>query len=161
MVHSRVFCTSGLSSLACHPAMFGPSAMSFRLGPDVIVYTAAPHLAPGEYGDVLRRLKVVITKDSNVVCVAEAICCVGALAKVRFWDLTSAAVACLRSVVLYEFGHAKCVVMLHQSIVVVQGLRKDFYSSAKSFAPVLLDKFKDKNTGVCRATTDALVNMHK
>lgn len=45
--------------------------------------------------------------------------------------------------------------------MVAQGLRKDFYSSAKSFAPVLLDKFKDKNTGVCRATTDALVNMHR
>lgn len=43
----------------------------------------------------------------------------------------------------------------------MQGLRKDFYSSAKSFSPVLLDKFKDKNSGVCRATTDALVNMHK
>ena len=54
---------------------------------------------------------------------------------------------------------ANCVIML--SFVMVQGLRKDFYSSAKSFAPVLLDKFKDKNTGVCRATTDALINMHK
>lgn len=44
---------------------------------------AAPHLANGDYGEVLRRLKIVITKDSNVVCVAEAIACVGALAKVR------------------------------------------------------------------------------
>lgn len=43
----------------------------------------------------------------------------------------------------------------------MQGLRKHFYSSAKAFAPVLLDKFKDKNAGVCRATTDALINMHK
>ena len=108
---------------------------------------------------MLRRLKVVITKDSNVVCVAEAICCVGALAKVRVLDTTLAAVACLQSVVLYIFGHVNGIVML--SAIMVQGLRKEFYSSAKSFAPVLLDKFKDKNTGVCRATTDALVNMHK
>ncbi len=43
----------------------------------------APHLAPADFGDVLRRLKLVITKDSNVVCVAEAIACAGALAKVR------------------------------------------------------------------------------
>ena len=42
----------------------------------------APHLAPGDFGDILRRLRVVITKDSNVVCVAEAVACVGALAKV-------------------------------------------------------------------------------
>jgi hypothetical protein len=81
--------------------------------------------------------------------------------KGAIWDLTLATVACLQYVVLYELDHAICVVMLQQSISMVQGLRKDFYSSAKSFAPVLLDKFKDKNTGVCRATTDALVNMHK
>lgn len=31
----------------------------------------APHLAPGDFGDVLRRLRIVIGKDSNVVCVAE------------------------------------------------------------------------------------------
>ena len=31
----------------------------------------APHLAPGDFGDVLRRLRLVISKDSNVVCVAE------------------------------------------------------------------------------------------
>lgn len=41
-----------------------------------------PHLAHGDYGDVLRRLKIVITKDSNVVCVAEAVACIGALGKV-------------------------------------------------------------------------------
>ena len=32
---------------------------------------AVPHLAPGDFGDVLRRLRTVIAKDSNVVCVAE------------------------------------------------------------------------------------------
>ncbi len=31
----------------------------------------APRLAPGDFGDVLRRLRLVISKDSNVVCVAE------------------------------------------------------------------------------------------
>lgn len=31
----------------------------------------APRLEPSDFGDVLRRLKIVITKDSNVVCVAE------------------------------------------------------------------------------------------
>lgn len=42
---------------------------------------SAPRLAPGDYGDLLRELKKVIVKDSNVVCVGEAIGCVGALAK--------------------------------------------------------------------------------
>ena len=40
-----------------------------------------PRLAPGDYGDVLRRLKIVISKDSNVACVIEAVACCGALAK--------------------------------------------------------------------------------
>ena len=118
---------------------------------------AAPHLAPGDFGDVLRRLKVVITKDSNVVCVAEAISCVGALAKVTFVTLRNT--ACNR---LFVFLLPIVAMLLDTLLrIVVQGLRRDFYSSAKSFAPVLLDKFKDKNTGVCRATTDALVIMHK
>jgi len=43
----------------------------------------------------------------------------------------------------------------------LQGLRRDFHSSAKNFAPVLLDKFKEKNPVVCRNVTDALNNMHK
>ena len=43
----------------------------------------------------------------------------------------------------------------------VQGLRRDFHSSAKSFTPVLLDKFKDKNAAVCRSVTEALTNMHR
>ncbi len=34
-----------------------------------------------DYGDVCRDLRKVITKDSNVMCVAEAVGCVGALAK--------------------------------------------------------------------------------
>lgn len=34
-----------------------------------------------DFGDVNRELRKVITKDSNVACVAEAIACTGALAK--------------------------------------------------------------------------------
>jgi hypothetical protein len=30
-----------------------------------------PRLEPSDFGDILRRLKIVISKDSNVVCVAE------------------------------------------------------------------------------------------
>ncbi|KAK9814323.1 hypothetical protein WJX72_004049 [[Myrmecia] bisecta] len=41
----------------------------------------APKLASGDYGDVMRELRKIIVKDSNVVCVAEAINCCGALAK--------------------------------------------------------------------------------
>ena len=41
----------------------------------------APHLAAGDYSTVLRRLKIVISKDSNVACVIEAVACCGALAK--------------------------------------------------------------------------------
>jgi len=44
-------------------------------------YPQTPRLAPGDYGDVLRRLKIVISKDSNVACVIEAVACCGALAK--------------------------------------------------------------------------------
>ncbi len=34
-----------------------------------------------DFGDVHREVRKVITKDSNVACVAEAIACAGALAK--------------------------------------------------------------------------------
>ena len=40
-----------------------------------------PKVASGDSGDVLRELKKIILKDSNVVCVGEALLCVGALAK--------------------------------------------------------------------------------
>ncbi|KAL6753732.1 armadillo-type protein [Haematococcus lacustris] len=43
-----------------------------------------PRLASGrdvDYGDVNRELRKVITKDSNVACVAEAIACTGAMAQ--------------------------------------------------------------------------------
>ncbi len=42
-----------------------------------------------------------------------------------------------------------------------KGLRRDFHSAAKSFAPLLLDKFKDKNSGVCCNTAAALGAMHR
>ena len=38
-------------------------------------------VAPGDFGDVLRELKKIIVKDSNVVCVAEAVACLGRLAR--------------------------------------------------------------------------------
>ncbi len=66
---------------------------------------------------MLRELKKVIVKDSNVVCVAEAVACLGRLAK---------------------------------------GLRKDFASSARAFFPVLLDKYKDKNSNLCTNCDEAL-----
>ena len=40
-----------------------------------------PKLASGEYGDVARALKKVVTKDSNVACVGEACAAAGALAE--------------------------------------------------------------------------------
>lgn len=40
-----------------------------------------PKLAPGDYGEINRELKKIILKDSNIQCVAEAVVCVGALAK--------------------------------------------------------------------------------
>jgi hypothetical protein len=39
------------------------------------------HCRDFDYGDVQRELRKVITKDSNVMCVAEAVACVGALAQ--------------------------------------------------------------------------------
>ncbi|KAK9818850.1 hypothetical protein WJX81_005118, partial [Elliptochloris bilobata] len=78
---------------------------------------SAPKIAPGDFGDVLRELKKVIVKDSNVVCVAEAVACLGRLAK---------------------------------------GLRRDFASSARAFFPVLLDKYRDKNSNVCAQCDEAL-----
>ena len=41
---------------------------------------ATPKVASGDFGDVLRELKKIITKDSNVVCVGEAVACLGNLA---------------------------------------------------------------------------------
>ncbi len=40
-----------------------------------------PKVQSGDSGDVLRELKKIILKDSNVVCVGEAILCIGSLAK--------------------------------------------------------------------------------
>lgn len=42
--------------------------------------TANPRLATGDLANVLRELKKIVGKDSNVVCVAESIACVGAFA---------------------------------------------------------------------------------
>lgn len=42
-----------------------------------------------------------------------------------------------------------------------KGLRKDFKTDAKSFVALLLDKFKDKNSAVCRNTAAALLAMHR
>jgi hypothetical protein len=42
-----------------------------------------------------------------------------------------------------------------------QGLRKEYSGPARTLASVLLEKYKDKNTGVVKATTEALTNMHK
>ncbi|GMH42322.1 hypothetical protein BSKO_10241 [Bryopsis sp. KO-2023] len=50
-----------------------------------------PRLATGDYSDVLRELKKVITKDSNVQCVAEAAACVGQLGQGLRQDFTSGA----------------------------------------------------------------------
>ena len=40
-----------------------------------------PRLATGDYGDVLRELRKIVTKDSNVVCQAETVACYAALAR--------------------------------------------------------------------------------
>ena len=40
-----------------------------------------PKLASGEYGDIARALKKIITKDSNIACVGEACAAAGALAE--------------------------------------------------------------------------------
>lgn len=38
---------------------------------------AATRLAPGDFGDLMRELKKICIKDSNVVCIGEAIGCIG------------------------------------------------------------------------------------
>lgn len=40
-----------------------------------------PKLAPGDYGDVARALKKVVTKDANIACVGEAVAAAGNLAR--------------------------------------------------------------------------------
>ena len=80
-----------------------------------------PRLEPGaDYHDVTGELKKVVTKDSNVSCVAEAVGCVGAVAK---------------------------------------GLRGPYKAQAKDLYPHILDKFKEKNSGVVAACHEALNNM--
>ena len=39
--------------------------------------TSSPKLAPGDFADLLRELKKIVSKDSNVVCVGESIACIG------------------------------------------------------------------------------------
>lgn len=68
-----------------------------------------------------RELKKIISKDSHIGVVSEAVACVGMLSK---------------------------------------GLRKEFSSSARVFVPVLLDKFKDKNTICVNNVSEALSFMH-
>ncbi|KAL0028272.1 hypothetical protein WJX79_006476 [Trebouxia sp. C0005] len=82
---------------------------------------SAPKLASGDYGDVNRELKKIISKDSHIGVVSEAVACTGMLAK---------------------------------------GLRKEYSSSARVFVPVLLDKFKDKNTICVNNVSEALSFMH-
>jgi hypothetical protein len=71
---------------------------------------------------ICRELKKIITKDSHVAVVAEAIACTGNLA---------------------------------------QGLRKEYSGPARTFASMLMEKYKDKNTAVVKSVTEALTNMHK
>ncbi|KAK9795603.1 hypothetical protein WJX73_007429 [Symbiochloris irregularis] len=78
---------------------------------------AAPRLIPGDFGDLMRELKKICNKDSNVVCIGEAIGCIGNMAS---------------------------------------GLRSDFASQARAWAPVLLDKLKDKNLAVCNNSISGL-----
>lgn len=40
--------------------------------------TASPRLATGDFGDLMRELKKICIKDSNVVCVSETVACIGA-----------------------------------------------------------------------------------
>jgi cytoskeleton-associated protein 5 len=68
-----------------------------------------------------RELKKIISKDSHIGVVSEAVACTGVLAK---------------------------------------GLRKEYSSSARVFVPVLLDKFKDKNTICVNNVSEALSIMH-
>lgn len=68
-----------------------------------------------------RELKKIISKDSHIGVVSEAVACTGVLAK---------------------------------------GLRKEYSSSARVFVPVLLDKFKDKNTICVNNVSEALSFMH-
>lgn len=68
-----------------------------------------------------RELKKIISKDSHIGVVSEAVACTGMLAK---------------------------------------GLRKEYSSSARVFVPVLLDKFKDKNTICVTNVSEALSYMH-
>ncbi|KAL0039701.1 hypothetical protein WJX77_005628 [Trebouxia sp. C0004] len=82
---------------------------------------SAPKLASGDYGDVNRELKKIISKDSHIGVVSEAVACTGVLAR---------------------------------------GLRKEYSSSARVFVPVLLDKFKDKNTICVNNVSEALSFMH-
>ena len=44
--------------------------------------------------------------------------------------------------------------------MLAKGLRKEYTSSARVFVPVLLDKFKDKNTICVNNVTEALSFMH-
>ncbi|PNH12606.1 Protein MOR1 [Tetrabaena socialis] len=50
-----------------------------------------PRIASGDYGDVIRELRKLVSKDSNVVVVAEAINCCGLLAKGLRKEFASAA----------------------------------------------------------------------
>jgi cytoskeleton-associated protein 5 len=79
-----------------------------------------PRIAPGEFSDVNTGLRKIISKDSNVVCVAEAVQCAGLLAK---------------------------------------GLRPGYRNAALQFVPLLLDKFKDKNTNLVNACHGSLGYM--
>lgn len=44
--------------------------------------------------------------------------------------------------------------------MLAKGLRREFTSSARVFVPVLLDKFKDKNTICVNNVAEALSHMH-
>ena len=52
--------------------------------------TASPRLAPGDFGDVLREMKKILAKDSNVVCVAETIGCIGQHMLQHMWRASHA-----------------------------------------------------------------------
>ena len=74
------------------------------------VLAQSPKLAPGDYGDIIKALKKVITKDSNVVLVALAGKILAMIAKGLAKKFTPYAVVCI-SAIFEKFKEKKANVV--------------------------------------------------
>ncbi|CAG2168733.1 unnamed protein product [Oppiella nova] len=112
-----------------------------------------PRLVSADYSDVVRLLKKMIGKDTNIIVVTIAIKCLSALATALRKSFHSYANSCI-SIIIEKFKEKKQTVV--QALPLATALRKSFHSYANSCISIIIEKFKEKKQTVVQALREAI-----